>query len=160
MTVKAGLPQGPFRQKLRFQTNLASSPAMTLPIEGIVGSEIAVVGPGWDPDSGVLTLGAIPSRSGAKRRLMLVVRGPLRKQVAFKAVQVSPSLLRVSLGEKYEINHGVVVATPLMIEIPPGSPTGRSSRLGAGQVGRDHFGEHASASAQDCGFLVRFAVVK
>ncbi len=110
VTLKAGLPQGPFRQKLRLQTNLASSPAMTLPIEGIVGSEIAVVGPDWDPDSGVLTLGAIPSRSGAKRRLMLVVRGPVRKQVAFKTVQVSPSLLRVSLGEKREINHGAVVA--------------------------------------------------
>jgi hypothetical protein len=159
VTVKAGLPQGLFRQKLRFQTNLASSPTVTLPIEGIIGSEIAVVGPDWNPDSGVLTFGAIASRSGAKRRLMLVVRGPMRKQVAFKAVQISPSLLRVSLGEKREISHGDVVATPLMIEIPPGSPT--VDRLGSeqGKLGEIIL-ESTHPQVPKLRILVRFAVVK
>ncbi len=159
VTVKAGLPQGPFRQNLRFQTNLASAPTMTLPVQGIIGSQIAVVGPGWDPDIGLLTLGAVPSRSGAKRRLMLVVRGPLRGQVAFKAVQVSPSLLRVSLGEKYEINHGVVVATSLMIEIPPGSPTVDHLGSEQGKLGEIIL-ESTHPQVPKLRILVRFAVVK
>jgi len=123
VTVKPGLPQGAFRQKILFQTNAASTPAIALPIQGNVGSDIAVVGPGWNNDGGILNLGVISSRSGAKRRLMLIVRGPLRKEVEFTPASVVPSLLKVGVGRPSEINNGAVMQTPLTIEIPPGSPT-------------------------------------
>ncbi|MBU4273320.1 MAG: DUF1573 domain-containing protein [Planctomycetes bacterium] len=123
ITVKPGLPQGPFRRKLTIRTSLSSTPKMELRIEGIVGSEIAVVGPGWDADKGVLTIGAVSSSEGAKRRLMLIVRGADRREVSFKPVDVSPSAMKVGLGERREINRGAVVQTPLLIDIPPDSPT-------------------------------------
>ena len=37
----------------------------------------------------------------------------------------------MSLGQPSEINHGAVVETPLVIEIPPGSPA--VNRLGSDQ---------------------------
>ena len=123
ITVTPGLPQGPFRQKLTFRTSLSLAPKMELPIEGIVGSEIAVVGPGWDADKGVLTIGAVSSSKGAKRRLMLIVRGADRREVSFKPVDIFPNAMKVTLGERREINNGAVVQTPLLIDIPPDSPT-------------------------------------
>ncbi len=123
VTVNPGLPQGPFRQKLIFRTSLSGAPLLELPIEGIVGSEIAVVGPGWDADKGILTIGTISSAEGARRRLMLVVRGADRREVSFRPVEVFPRSLKISLGQSREINQGAVVQTPLLIEIPRGSPT-------------------------------------
>ena len=132
VTVKPGLPEGTFRQKIIFHTDLSSSPTLALPLQGMVGGEIAVVGPGWDADTGILSLGTISSREGAQRRLMLVVRGPSRKNVTFKPVEVVPDLLRVSLGKRTEINRGAVVETPLIIDVPPGSPA--VNRLGSDQA--------------------------
>jgi hypothetical protein len=131
VTVKPGLPEGPFRQKIIFHTNVVSSPTLTLPLQGMVGGEIAVVGRDWNADTGILKLGTVSSRDGAQRRLMLVVRGPSRKSVTFKPVEVTPDLMKVSLGRPSEINHGAVVQTPLIIEIPPGSPA--VNRLGSDQ---------------------------
>lgn len=129
VTLKAGLPQGPVHQKLVLQTNTNSSP--TLSIEGTIGSEIAVAGHGWDPDTGILHLGEVSRNAGTQRRLMLVVRGPLRKQVTFKPLSVNPDVLRLSLGPPREINHGAVIQVPLTVDIPPGSPA--VNRLGTEQ---------------------------
>ncbi len=156
----AFIAAGELRGKLlRFRLNLASPSEITLPIEGIVGSEIAVAGPGWDPDKGVLTLGPVSSTAGAERRLTLIVRGPIRDRVAFKPIQVSPSLLRVSLGEKHAINGGIVVTTPLVIEIPPGSPTVDCLGSDLGRLGEIIL-ESTHPQVPKMRFLVRFAVVK
>jgi hypothetical protein len=128
ISVKPGLPQGPIRQKLWLQTNMIVSPTLSLPIQGTVTGDIAIVGQGWNADTGILTLGAVSSAQGAQRRLLLVVRGPHRKQVAFKLAKVAPSAVKASFGPSSELNDGVVVQTPLVINIPQGSP--RVSCLG------------------------------
>ena len=98
VTVKPGLPEGPFRQKIIFHTNMVSSPTLTLPLQGMVGGEIAVVGRDWNADTGILNLGTVSSRDGAQRRLMLVVRGPSRKGVTFKPVEVAPGFAESEPG--------------------------------------------------------------
>ncbi len=120
--VKPGLPQGPIRQKLILKTDVPSTPTLTLPIQGTVGSEIVIVGPGWNADSGVVNLGEIKSSEGAQRRLLLVVRGPARRETSFTVAEVEPNVLKASLGRPSEINKGAVVQTPLLITVPPGSP--------------------------------------
>jgi hypothetical protein len=132
VTIKPGLLPGPMHQRLTIETDTA---AATLSIEGHLGSEIAVVGRGWDPDTGVLTLGEVPRHAGLQRRLMLAVRGPLRKQVTVKPQNATPDVLKVSLGQPSEINNGAVVGIPLIIDIPPDSPP--VNRLGTeqGQLG-------------------------
>lgn len=157
VTVKAGLPQGPFLQKLLLQTNLPASPELTLPIQGNVGSEIAVVGQGWDPERTILNLGEVARSAGIQRRLMLVVRGPLRKEITFKPGDVSPSSLKVTLGPSSEINNGIVVQTPLIIEIPKDSPP--ANHLGSEQ---GHLGEiileTTHPQVPKLRILVRFAI--
>ncbi len=155
--VKPGLPQGSFRQPLIFHTNIPSSPKITLPIEGNVASDIAIVGRDWDAESGILSLGTVPQRTGAKASLMLVVRGPLRKEVQFKAVQAVPDVLKVSLGKMTAINRGAVMETPLTIEVPPGSlPVNRlgSEQAPLGEV----FLESTHPQVPKIRILVQFAV--
>ena len=155
ITWKAGLPAGPVHQALTFQTNTASSP--TLSIEGIIGGEITVVGPGWNPDTGILQIGEVPRNLGTQRRLMLVVRGPMRREITFKPLSVAPSVLRVSLGQPGEINRGAVVQVPLIVDIPPGSPP--TNRLGTeqGKLGEIILGT-THTQVPKVRILVRFAI--
>jgi len=106
VTAKAGLPAGPLWQELTLQTNLGPAPTRTLTIEGTVKSYISLVGRGWNPDHEILTVGAIPRQTGMKRTLLLVVRGPHRKETTFKVASVTPSALKVTLGEPKEISDG------------------------------------------------------
>jgi hypothetical protein len=129
VNVKGGMPQGPIHQKLLLQTNLPSSP--TLAIEGSIGSEIAIAGRGWDPDTGILNIGEVVSRAGVERKLLLIVRGQGRKGVKFTPQRIEPDMLHVSVGEPHEINKGAVVQVPLQVAIPPGSPP--VNRLGTDQ---------------------------
>ena len=57
--VKPSLAAGPFRQQILLKTNVDSAAEVEIPVEGTVGSEIAVAGFGWDEQTGVLTLGTI-----------------------------------------------------------------------------------------------------
>jgi hypothetical protein len=157
VTVKPGLPQGPIQQNLVLETNLSARRELTLPIQGGVGSEIAVVGRGWDPDTGILTLGEISRETGVTRKLMLVVRGPLRKEVKFKPQRVAPDILRVSLGQPIEINKGAVVEVPLSVDIPQGSPPANHLGSEQGKLGEIIL-ETTHPQVPKLKILVRFAI--
>jgi len=124
VVLKPGLPLGPFRQQIILNTNLDSAPTMEVPIEGKIANYISVVGRGWDSQAGVLKLPVVASSKGARRTLMLVVRGPYSKQTKFKLVRIVPECLKVELGETTAINNGASTRTPLTIRIPAGSSPG------------------------------------
>jgi hypothetical protein len=119
--VKPGLPQGPFKQTITLSTDNPDRKALTIPIEGSVGTEISVVGPDWDSEHDVLQLGVVKSDQGAEQKLLLVVRGPYRKETKFKIKDNVPAPLTATLGEPVEIGDGQVLQTPLTIRIPQGS---------------------------------------
>jgi hypothetical protein len=121
VTLKPGLPQGPFRQTILVQTGLPDSPTVEIPVKGTVTSDIMVVGPGWKDELGLLDFAIVASQEGAERRLFLIVRGPHRGEVDFELAEVSPKLLRVELGPTKEINNGLVRQTPIWIRIPQGT---------------------------------------
>jgi hypothetical protein len=131
VTVKPGLPQGPIQQNLSIETDVSSQKTIELPIHGVVGSDITVFGHDWSAETNTLYLNEVASRSGTQRKLSLVVRGPLRKQMKFKPAHAEPDVLKVSIGEPKEINHGAAIQWPLTISILPGSPT--MNYLGEGQ---------------------------
>ena len=122
VTTKPGLPAGQFKHNLALQTNLTALPKVTLPIEGTVNSEVAVVSQGWNPETGTLHLGAVDRQTGMRTRVMLMARGPHRKEITFNVAGVTPDVIKTTLGQPTEINNGVVVQTPLTIVIPPGCP--------------------------------------
>jgi len=165
VTIKPGLPHGPFKQTITLGTNNSNRKVLAVPLEGSVGSEISVVGPGWDAEHEALYLGPVKSQEGLSCRLLLVVRGPYRKEVRFKLAEPVPVPLKITLGEPTDINNGQLIQTPLLIEIPKGSP--QASHLGVQEDGKDVPEESATIHLQtthpDTPTLripVRFAVEK
>jgi len=123
--VKSGLPQGTFRQTIILSTNFADRPTIELPVQGTVTGDLAVYGPGWNPDGNVLVIGPVNGHEGARRALTIVVRGPHRQQFRPEIAEVHPEFVRVELGETSETAGGAVRRTPLWIEIPKGVGPGR-----------------------------------
>jgi len=122
VTVKPGLPLGPFRQTIRVGTGLADAPEIEIPVRGRVTSDIMVVGPGWNREHNILDLGTVPSSEGTRRQLLLIARGPHRREVSFSPVEVFPEVLNVKIGETKPVGDGQVLHTQLVIEIPEGTP--------------------------------------
>jgi hypothetical protein len=131
VTAKPGLQQGPFRQKLIVKTDLPHASEQTLQVEGSVGSEITIAGADWDYAYDILNIGALRNGEATTRHLLLMVRGPHRNDVAFKATAVDPKFLKVEIGKSKEINHGTVVQTSISVAVPADSPV--CSHLGGSQ---------------------------
>jgi Protein of unknown function (DUF1573) len=121
ITLKPGLPPGNVQQKIRLQLNIPDVPDAEIPIKGRIGSPILIVGPrGWDQERGLLRLGTIDRAKGTKVQLKVMIRGPHRQQIEMRNVQSQPESLHVTLQTSEEL--GNVLAVPMSIEIPPGSP--------------------------------------
>ncbi len=124
LTIKPGLPLGPIRQTIRLELQWSGSEEKTkveVPIEGVVVSDLSIVGPGWTDRLGRLSLGAVKSAAGTTRNLFLLVRGEHRHEVTVEPVKIDPEWLKVTLGKPTELNDSVV-QIPLSIEIPGGRP--------------------------------------
>lgn len=124
VTLKPGLPLGPFRQTigLTVETGAGGDKTdMEVPIEGVVVSDLSIVGPDWHSGSGILTIGNVASAKGAKRSLIVLVRGAARKNVVVEPLSLDPPWLQVALGEPTELNESVT-QIPLSVEIPAGRP--------------------------------------
>jgi hypothetical protein len=126
--IKPGLPQGTFRQRIVLETNNPDNPERVISVDGAIGYDISVVGPAWDSEHNLLYLGTVKSEEGLHHRLLLIVRGPYRKETHFTLAEKPPVPLKVTLGDRTEINDGQVTQTPLVINIPKDSP--RASHLG------------------------------
>lgn len=131
VTVKPGLPQGPFKQKIFVATNLDEAPSLAIPVEGTIAGDISIFGRGYDEHLATLTMGTVSSRKGSQRDLTLLVRGPHREEVEFTCQQCMPEFLEVEVGETTLVGRGAVAKTPLIVRIPPGAPA--ANHLGSDQ---------------------------
>jgi len=122
VTIKPGLPLGLHRQKLLIDVETPEPKQLELEIMATIASDFSLAGVGWKEDDGYLNIGPVQSKSGTSRKLMLLARGPHRHDAQITVGEVWPEFLKVTVGDKSEINDGAVVQYPLTIEIPPGSP--------------------------------------
>ena len=145
VTLKPGLPPGPIRQTITFRTNVASPPALN--IRGDVGSEIAVAGQGWDDDLNYLDFGLVSSRQGAKRRLMLIVRGGASPRHPFQGcgsrAQFAPREPGRNNRDQPEGRSNAFDGRDSARQ-----PHVQSRRHGTGKTRQDHFGNHTPARTQ------------
>jgi hypothetical protein len=134
VTLKPGLPLGPFRQTIRLTLQMGDAEDTTVEVGifGSIDSDISIVGPGWNDDLGKLTIDSVKRAEGATRKLLLLVRGDHRHDLTIKPVKLDPPWLKVKLGEPSPLAGGTVVQVPLTIEIPPG--TAPVNRLGSEQA--------------------------
>jgi hypothetical protein len=123
VSTKPGLPVGPLTQHLELTLDLPENPVVDVPIGGSIVSDVQVIGTssGWDADTGVLSLGTISRREGAKVQLVLQAHGPHAKDLQPKLHAAKPEELKVSFGLRQEIAGGRVVKVPLIVEVPAGS---------------------------------------
>lgn len=131
ITIKPGLPVGAVHQKILLTTGLAEYPKVTVPIGGQVNSDLTISGPDWSERRGVLRIGAVSSKKGTSRKLILLIRGPYREQSTVQLERTDPPQLHVTVGEP--VSGAQVRQIPLSIEIPPGGQP--VSRLGPGHGG-------------------------
>jgi hypothetical protein len=128
LTLKPGLPLGMIQQTIRLDLQLGEAKekvSVEVPIEGIIDSDVSIVGPGWEQQLSRLSFSAVNSAKGATRKLLILLRGDRRHEVTIKTGKVDPSWLKVTLGEPSELKgsgDGGVTQVPLTIEIPPGMP--------------------------------------
>jgi hypothetical protein len=155
--VKPSLAAGPFRQQVVLKTNVDSAAEVEIPVEGTVGSELAVAGFGWDEQTGVLTLGTVAMTKGTTRQLQVVIRGPHAQNVKLKPVRIIPDLLHVDVGLGRPLGRGAVTQIPLSIRIPPGSRAANYLGAKAGDLGQIVF-ETGHPQQPELRILVRFAV--
>ena len=99
-------------------------PVVDVPVQGMVDSDISVVGANWNADHARLSLGIVKASEGAAHTLMLLVRGKHREDVSFRVAKVEPDWLQVKLGDRSDLNSGAVSQTPLVIEVPKNAPLG------------------------------------
>jgi len=132
ITVKPGIPVGPFRQAVRVKTGSESPSTIEVPVFGtVVQGDFSASGvEAWDGQGGLLDfVEPVNSAEGAQREFSIVVRGPYRKQVKLELLKKSPDLLDVKLGEPVPVGDGRAIRTPLIVRIPEGSPP--STHLGS-----------------------------
>jgi len=130
--LKPGLPFGPFRQTIRFTTNLNDVPEVNIPIEGMIASDVSLLRMASDFDvrTNILKLGRSTNGRALQARMMLRVKGPIRKDVELSIGHVEPTQLKASLEKRPATEK--VESVFLTIEVPPNSPPGtfRGDRMG------------------------------
>lgn len=157
ITLKPGLPVGPFRQKISVATNLKEAATIDIPVKGEIVSEIVVSGNEFDSETGVLMLGTVSSSQGIERTVRIFVRGPFCNEVQFEPTEVSPGLLRVKVGKTQKMGGGSVTATPVTIEIPKGTPPANHLGSEQGKLGRITF-KTRHPQSPELRIYVRFAI--
>lgn len=158
VTIKPGLPLGAFRQTILLKTNYKEAPEIEVPVWGTIGSEISVVGRGWNEETGVLTLGWLKSDEGIERNLFIRAGGPHFKEVHFKPITIDPDdLLKVKPGETTLLENGKASLTRLTIEVPKGSRPANHSGSEEAKLGQIIL-ETGHPKAPELRILVRFTV--
>jgi hypothetical protein len=118
---KAGLPPGRLRQTVTAVFDIGDEVTATLPLEGIVASDLLITGPGWDSDRQTLLLGTVSAATGLKTRLFLTAKGKHRDAVRPEVREVVPTSLVVSVGPPAPVGTAGSLRIPLEISVPPGS---------------------------------------
>lgn len=119
--VKPGLPLGPLRQLITIDFDMPEPTMAQIFVEGSIGGDLVLLGPGWDSSRRALMLGTVSGKTGHRSQLFLTARGPHRGSVKPVVREVVPDSLQVTVGAADEIGDGNVLRLPLEIVIPPGS---------------------------------------
>lgn len=119
--VKSGLPIGPLRRTITASFLMPDEVIADVPLEGTIGGDLVITGPGWDTSRQSLVLGTVSGRSGFRRRVFLTAKGPHRELVNPVVREVVPHSLEVTVGPGAAVGDGGVVRFPIDLVIQPGS---------------------------------------
>lgn len=119
--LRPGLPIGPLKRMVRVSFTMPEPLVAEIPLEGTVGGDLVLAGPGWDSSRQALLLGTVSGKTGLRTRVFLTAKGPHRESVRPTVREVIPESLEVSVGAGSPIGTGGAVRIPIDIVIQPGS---------------------------------------
>ena len=164
VTMKPGMPQGAFKENLRFYTNSPKMPYLDVVVSGqVIGNNVKVVGSAYDDKvSGVLKLDSVSQSVGKKSNLRITIFDRIHcDENTVKVKSVRPDWLKVTLTypEEELQKSAPVRMIGVEVEVPPGSPQGAFVGPEKEQLGEFvvTIGE-SEESSQEVVIPVRFAV--
>jgi hypothetical protein len=92
-----------------------------IPLDGEVGGDLVLVGPGWDTTRQALMLGSVSGKAGLTTQLFITAKGPHAAAVKPVVRETVPGSLAVRVGEPRPVGGGGSLRIPLEITIAPGS---------------------------------------
>lgn len=121
VAIRPGLPLGRLRQTISAAFSMPEAITAEVPLEGNVGGDLVLAGPGWDSSRQALVLGTVSGKAGLRTRIFLTAKGPHRDRIQPTVEETVPSALQVTVGVASPVGSGGAVRIPLDIVIPPGS---------------------------------------
>lgn len=122
VTLKPGLPLGPFQQTIRLHTNYADVPTVDIPVTGQIVGNCIVSGAGYSRRTGILSIPKVSGRKGMRRELSVIVYGADNSGSAVRVTQTTPPAMIATLGKPSPHDNGQAIRIPLTIEIPVNTP--------------------------------------
>ncbi|MFM9059403.1 MAG: DUF1573 domain-containing protein [Planctomycetaceae bacterium] len=119
--VRPGVPLGRLRRTITLTFDMDGEITAEIPLEGVVGGDLAIAGPGWDTERQALVLGTVSGRVGLKTQLFITARGGHAAAVRPVVRETEPAGLVVTVGDSRPVGGGGSRRIPLEIEIVPGS---------------------------------------
>lgn len=121
VAIGPGLPLGRLRQTISATFSMPTEITAEVPLEGSVGGDLVLAGPGWDSSRQALVLGTVSGKAGLRTRIFITAKGPYRDRVQPTVEEAVPSSLQVTVGPGSPVGTGGAIRIPLEIVIPPGS---------------------------------------
>jgi hypothetical protein len=132
ITLKPGLPVGPFQEWFQVRTNLPSQPNVSFLARGqIVSGNVAISGQGFNRVTGVADLGRIATGTSVSRDFSIQFSGPAAPSASLQVSAVEPAWLQTSLSPPRDV--GPLRILSLTIIIPENAPAGSYLFAGDGR---------------------------
>ncbi|MDR1384048.1 MAG: DUF1573 domain-containing protein [Planctomycetaceae bacterium] len=125
VTLKPGLPFGPYQTQIRILSDSKLEPELTLTVKGQVFGSTSIISADYNPRTGVFYLGKTEHGTPLKKTLMIRFTQTEGETPEFKA-EIQPEWLRAELGE-VRGNIGDNRILPVTITIPEDAVLGSST---------------------------------
>jgi len=132
ITLKPGLPVGPFQEWFQVSTNYPSQANVSFLASGqIVSGNVAISGQGFNPATGVADLGTTVVGRSISRVFSIQFSGPAAQSASIQVEAVEPAWLQTSLSPPTDAGPRRIFS--LTVTVPENAPTGSYLFAGDGQ---------------------------
>ena len=123
LTLKPGLPVGPFQEQFQVRTNYPSMVNVSFLVRGqIVAGNVSVSGQGYNKATGIADLGRTVMGKSVSKEFSIQFTGSSAPSASVQVKVVEPAWLRTEISPPRNV--GALRLFSLTVEIPDNAPTG------------------------------------
>ena len=123
ITLKPGLPVGPFQEQLQVRTNYPSMVNVSFLVRGqIVSGNVSISGQGYNRATGIFDLGRTVIGRSISKPISIQFTGSSAPSASVQIKIVEPSWLRTDISPPQDVGSRRIFS--LAVEIPDNAPTG------------------------------------